>query len=155
VASRDHRGGCRPSMAAVEVTTWYVSGPMRNYPRWNYDAFDDAAAFLTRRGENVISPADIDRELGVDENAAELPDWFTLEDAMRRDLKAVTGCDALLLLQGWVKSVGATREVLTAVWCGLPVYRYFSDPANPFMTSMTHDQVLYAISPSVALKGND
>lgn len=142
-------------MGSSQVTTWYCSGPMRGLPRWGYDKFDECAAFLTRRGEDVISPADIDRELGVDENAAELPDWFTIEDAMRRDLSAVTDCDRIVLLEGWAKSVGATREVMTAVWCGLPVYRYFSDPVNPHLTQMTHEQVLYSIDPSIALKGND
>lgn len=127
---------------------------MRNRPRWNYPAFDECAAFLTRRGDNVVSPADIDRELGIDETAAELPDWFTIEDAMRRDLSAVTSCDNLVLLEGWATSVGATRELLTAVWCGMPVYGFMAHATPQRLVPLEHEAVLNSIDPSVALKGN-
>lgn len=136
------------------MTTWYVSGPMRGLPGWGYDRFDECAAFLTRRGDTAVSPADIDRELGVDETAAELPDWFTIEDAMRRDLSAVTECDGVVLLEGWANSVGATREVLTGVWCGLDIGRYISDVSNPRLRAMTYDQVFSSLDPSIALRGN-
>lgn len=138
---------------SVSAETWYVSGPMRGYRQWNYPAFDDASAYLTRRGHNVISPADIDRELGIDENSEELPDWFTIEDAMRRDLAAVTECDKMILLDGWQKSVGATREVLTAVWCGLPVYGFINQ-VSPYVIPLPHKNILDAIDDEVAFREN-
>lgn len=128
---------------------------MRGIDRYNFPAFDDCAAFLTRRGDDVISPADLDRALGLDETADELPDWFTLEDAMRRDLSAVIDCDRIVLLPGWSTSEGATREVLTAIWCGMPVYRYFPDPASPKVVAATNEEILYAIHSDIAIKGND
>jgi hypothetical protein len=155
VASRDHRGGCRPSVAAAEVTTFYISGKMRGVDLYNFPAFDEARDFLVDLGHDVVSPADLDRELGLDETADELPDWFTLDDAMRRDLQAVTSCDKVVLLEGWSRSTGAVREALTAIWCGLPLFGFLPHAEPPRLIPLEHCNILNSIDAALVLKGND
>ena len=40
----------------------YLAGPMRNYPRNNFPAFDAAAAKLRADGHEVFNPAEHDRK---------------------------------------------------------------------------------------------
>ena len=44
--------------------TVYIAGPMRGYPRFNFDAFDAAAEMLQDTCD-VISPAQLDRDIGL------------------------------------------------------------------------------------------
>lgn len=73
----------------------YLAGGMRGYPSFNFPSFDAAAAELRKRFITVISPAEIDRELGFDPTGlegteAELRDMgFDLHAAMQRDLLPV------------------------------------------------------------------
>ena len=46
--------------------TFYLCGPMRGYPRLNFAAFDVARDLGRALGYHVISPADLDREAGID-----------------------------------------------------------------------------------------
>ena len=48
----------------IVKTTVYIAGPMRGYPRFNFDAFDAAQSHLESLGYRVISPAALDREVG-------------------------------------------------------------------------------------------
>lgn len=43
----------------------YISGPMRGHPELNWPAFDRAAAEVALMGYEPVSPADIDRDMGV------------------------------------------------------------------------------------------
>lgn len=48
----------------------YLAGPMRGIARFNFPAFDEAAARGRALGHEIISPAEIDRNHGVDETNA-------------------------------------------------------------------------------------
>jgi len=105
----------------------YLAGPMRGIPLYNFPAFDAARDRLVDRGWDVISPADLDRAVGLD--PADLPpdhDWRSWGEAspnstIKRDIAGVLESDALFLLPGWENSVGAKAEVGVATWAGLPV----------------------------------
>jgi hypothetical protein len=98
----------------------YIAGPMTGYPEFNFPAFDAARDNL-ERDWNVISPADMDRELGFDPAWDDVTSEF-LRDAMRRDIDAVMHVDALYALAGWEQSKGASAEVALAEWRGIPVH---------------------------------
>lgn len=107
---------------------FYLSGPMRGYPKFNFPAFDAARDAGRARGFGVMSPADMDRELGHTENDV-LEEINTPENQRRfanRDcaailaLKAENG-DGIALLPGWEKSTGALAELALARWVGLRV----------------------------------
>lgn len=111
----------------------YIAGPMRGYPQFNFPAFDRAAALGRSLGWDVISPAEMDREHGIDENTAPSvdvnggePAWvrvFILRDVniLINTLKAEAG-DAIAVLPGWEKSVGAVGEVALGLWAKLLFY---------------------------------
>jgi hypothetical protein len=107
----------------------YIAGPMTGYPRYNFDAFDQARNDLERDWE-VISPADMDRELGFDPDKSEVTIEF-LRDAMDRDIAAVMRADALYALAGWEKSKGASAEVALAKWRGIPIHFEVVEASTP------------------------
>ena len=82
---------------------------MRGIPLWNFPAFDAARDMLIGLGHDPISPADIDREHGIDENTTVLPPGF-IHTALRRDFAAIVTCDAIAFLPGWETSSGANAE---------------------------------------------
>jgi len=101
----------------------YLAGPMRGYDRFNFPAFDAAAAQLRGNGYTVVSPAEHDRYLGFDGTLNTL-EGFDLKAAFRWDIDQVFECDALVLLPGWSRSVGAKIERDIAQMLELPCYRY-------------------------------
>lgn len=106
--------------------TVYIAGPMRGIPQYNFPAFDEAAKMLRGIYETVISPADLDREIGFvmpvePWNWNELPLGFDFKAAQERDLAAVMESDAIYLLDGWEKSKGAKAELALAEWRGIEV----------------------------------
>lgn len=105
------------------IRSVYVAGPMRGYPRLNFDAFDEARDQLKLAGYRVITPADLDRAIGFDPDQT-LQEPFDLAAAVRRDVEAITSVDAVVLLPGHEKSVGATAERHVAKWAGKPVLLY-------------------------------
>ena len=115
----------------------YLAGPMRGIPHFNFPAFDAAKSYLIGLGYDVLSPADLDRELdGFDpykaeyetaEGCADFPETMHFDAVVLRDLTAVTQCDAIALLPGWEKSKGAVAEIAVAHWMGKPVMRLLCD----------------------------
>lgn len=107
---------------------FYLSGPMRGYPKFNFPAFDAARDAGRARGFGVMSPADMDRELGHTEddsldaiNTPENQRRFAARDcAALLALKAENG-DGIALLPGWEKSTGAVAELMLARWLKLTV----------------------------------
>jgi hypothetical protein len=77
----------------------YISGPMTGIHEFNYPAFNEAARLLRERGYDVVNPADN----GVPRDAA----W---SDHMRADIIELMKCDAMAMLPGWERSVGAKIE---------------------------------------------
>jgi hypothetical protein len=104
--------------------TCYIAGPMRGYPRYNFDAFDAARDALIKEGWHVISPADLDRQAGFDPDnhpvTAEL-----LREMQIRDVDAIFfNADTVFALDGWATSKGATAEICVAKWRDIPVLSY-------------------------------
>lgn len=100
------------------MTRLYLAGPMRDYPSYNFPAFDAAAARLRAAGYSVVSPAEMDRDLGFDPDVDEADDAF-VDGALRRDVRAIAGCDAVALLDGWQASQGVAVELQVARALGL------------------------------------
>ena len=111
----------------MKIKTVYLAGPMRGIPRFNFPAFDEAAALLRARGFTVISPAEMDRIIdgaqGIDtENHADVHNPpLPFSHYMQRDLPEVCRCDAVAVLPGWEQSSGATLEVMVARRLGKPI----------------------------------
>ena len=96
----------------------YLAGPMRGYPEFNFPAFHQGAALLRAAGHEVFNPAEHTEENGLD--GSELAGLRVLLGA---DLAWITGhAEAVVVLPGWEKSLGATAETATARALGLPVW---------------------------------
>lgn len=104
---------------------FYLAGPMRGYPRMNFDSFDAARQFLEHTGQEVVSPADLDRELGFHPDVHD-ETFFKHSDVVARDLEALQQCDGIMLLPGWKQSLGARAEASVAIWLGLVVLEFES-----------------------------
>lgn len=111
------------------MSRYYLAGPMRGVRLFGFPAFDAARDKLKAEGHEVISPADMDREIGLHPEV--LPadyDWrdlsaigFSLHDAIDRDVAALKRCDAIYMLSGWEHSAGARAEKAIAEWLGLDI----------------------------------
>lgn len=106
----------------------YIAGPMRGFDLYNFPAFDAARDLLRSAGHEPVSPADMDREHGVDGTVG-VSEHF-VRGALRRDFLAILDCDAIAFLPGWEQSSGARAERHVAESVGLPCYRI--DPEATF-----------------------
>jgi hypothetical protein len=94
---------------------------MRNYPRLNFEAFDAARDRGLRLGFDIISPADMDRAMGIDpDRPPKLTPEF-VRKIVAQDVEAVMASDAVALLEGWELSTGARAEKYLAEWLGLEI----------------------------------
>lgn len=110
----------------------YVAGPMRGLPHFNFPAFHDATDKLRALGHEVFNPAERDNDRhgkdisagnveGCEEKAA-AEHGFNLREALAEDLDFICRhADAVLLLEGWERSKGATAERAAALALGLIV----------------------------------
>jgi hypothetical protein len=122
---------------------FYVAGPMRGYPLFNFPAFDAATALLREQGHEVFNPAERDREKhgdGVNDSAtgdlADITDTgFSLRDALGADTEWICReADAIFMLDGWEKSKGATAEKALAEALGHAVV-YQTPPSTEVRTT--------------------
>ena len=81
---------------------------------------------LPERNHKIVNPADLDRDLGFDPTTLPAdhdwlspPDGFSLRKIVRRDIKHLTRCEAIYLLKGWERSIGAQAEKAVADWLQL------------------------------------
>ena len=102
--------------------TYYLGGPMRGYPRFNFDAFDLVTNTLRSEGYGVISPAEHDRLCWFDPDDPNALDNFGLDAAMAWDLRSIERADGVVLLPGSVASEGAAAEERHARHLRKPVY---------------------------------
>jgi len=105
------------------MTTVYICGAMRGMPKLNHPAFFEAEESLKKKGYNVINPARMDQELGLDPHNSQMDGTF-IADCARRDIDAVFECDELVLLPNWEKSKGAQAEIAVAQWIGKKIRIY-------------------------------
>lgn len=97
----------------------YIAGPMRGKPENNFLAFDEAREKWKRAGHIVFCPAAIFRAMPY---RMECHDRSTLNHVALQDLTCITQCDAIALLEGWEKSVGATMEVALSRFLRMPAF---------------------------------
>src|SRR5437868_6238269 len=94
------------------MTTFYLSGPMRGKPRYNYAEFDAVECALgldySQDGDEILNPA---RNFAGD-TTRDIADYMTV------DLGQVLDADIIVLLPGWHDSEGARREVSLGIWTG-------------------------------------
>jgi len=109
---------------------------MRSYPEFNFPAFHEAALHIRLVvGWDVISPAEMDVELGFDPNTSEfgLSEWYS---AMRRDITVLLEprVDRIVFLPGWEQSRGANVERTVGEALGLEMWYFI--PGNPNAVTM-------------------
>ena len=103
----------------------YIAGPMSGHPNLNWDAFDEKEKQLTAAGFDVVNPAQMDREIGLDPtNIGE----YDYEEAARRDIEVLSTCDAIYLMSGFQYSKGACWERALAKQWNLK--RYYEVPRH-------------------------
>lgn len=98
-------------MPADPQFKWYLAGPMSGIPECNYPAFDKTCKILRELGYNISSPH---------ENFPVKDDSRWLE-CLRHDLRTVTECQGIILMEGWTKSRGARLELHIALSLEMPV----------------------------------
>lgn len=94
----------------------YISGPMEGKPDLNVDAFNSMQIFLESFGYQVVNPVHVD----VDPDFL-ITDIPTRLDYYRKDIRALTYCDGIMMLKGWNVSHGAQLERTIAQEMGLIV----------------------------------
>jgi nucleoside 2-deoxyribosyltransferase len=103
----------------------YLAGPMRGYELFNFPAFDAYRDKLEAADIDVISPADLDREVGFNpaKSLEEQEDKASKELCLMRDADAITNVDAVVLMPGWKASTGCNMEVAIALFLDKPCYQ--------------------------------
>ncbi len=100
----------------------YIAGPMRGYPELNFPEFFRVEAIWKNLGWDVVNPAQMDKDHGYDPTVKVSGAAPSFAECMARDLPAVASCDAIALMTGWQKSVGANTELRHAIDLGKAVY---------------------------------
>ena len=98
--------------------TVFVSGPMTGYDGYNFPAFDAAAERLRKQGYEVVNPAEMSREVGVEKVVT---DQAVFNRLIAEELREVRACDAIYLLRGWELSAGTRDELEVALSHGLEI----------------------------------
>ena len=126
----------QPLWGLGTVPTAYIAGPMRGYPDFNFPAFHEAAQHIRKViGWDVISPAEMDLELGFNPNTQR----FGLNDfylAMRRDIATILEprVDRIVFLPNWEASRGANVERTIGEAIGLEMWYFI--PGDPHDVTM-------------------
>jgi hypothetical protein len=106
------------------LLTCYIAGPMRGYPRFNFDAFMAAGADLKAKGWCVHNPAEKDIANGFNPDKHDESFFKDFTALIRTDIEDVLKSDAIVLLPGWQKSSGACAELAVAKWAKKSVLTY-------------------------------
>lgn len=101
----------------------YIAGPMRGIEDFNFPMFFVTEQALAFCGYEVFNPARADVETGFNNKSVDgvLSAEFDVKAVVRRDIEGLLECDAIYLLPGWSKSLGAKAEHAVAVWLGLNI----------------------------------
>lgn len=107
----------------------YLAGPMSGIEQFNFPAFYDAAEILRAAGHDIVSPAEMDAEDGIDAEALASADGdakklsLTWAQLLSRDVNIIGDetddkIDGIVFLPGWIRSRGARLEAFTALLSG-------------------------------------
>ncbi len=105
------------------MTRVYISGAMSGRKDHNFPAFYRAARLWRSLGFEVVNPAEMDES--EDHEALAKAPW---DYYLRRDLRALTRCDAIAMLPGWRRSHGARLEHHVARQLHMDVYEADQPP---------------------------
>ena len=97
----------------------YIAGPMAGIENLNAEAFARAAEKLSADRWTVYDPVEIGELYGTAEEIQGDPGL--LAKVVKAELGFVARADAIYLLDGWERSVGAKRELQVALGCGLEI----------------------------------
>jgi Domain of unknown function (DUF6378)/Domain of unknown function (DUF4406) len=109
-------------------TVYYISGPMRGLPGYNYPTFIEVEKALLESLDlesRILNPA---RSFDGDTTRS-------VSEYMQRDMEMVLKANVLVLLPGWENSEGARREVQLGIWTGklfmlAEKVQHFENPAD-------------------------
>jgi len=95
---------------------------MSNIPQFNFPLFISAAADIRGRGIDLVSPAELDAENGIDKQATSSTDGdasklsSTWAELLARDVKIVADqVQGIIFLPNWHKSRGARLEAFVGL----------------------------------------
>jgi len=91
---------------------------MTGYPELNFPAFRAAAITVKTAGFDPVSPLDLALNEEAEDNGGTDRHLY-----LREDFRLVLDCDGIVLLDGWLESIGANAELAVARMLGLHVYR--------------------------------
>ena len=108
-----------------DIRCVYLAGPMSGIDNNNSDAFRKAAEDLRDRGLEVVSPVEMDDEIGSDHDSGSLSE-ADYQDFLRRDIIRILqeNVDALVVLPQWEQSRGVALEVHLARELGRLVFAW-------------------------------
>jgi hypothetical protein len=116
----------------------YVSGPINGRVEGNLAAFCVAQGEITELGHTAVIPHNCPPHEHVGECpqgyatpfAADYPEHTSTACFIRGDFEELLTCDAIYMLPGWERSVGARGEFDVAALAGLEIY-YQDAPGVP------------------------
>lgn len=107
----------------------YIAGPIAGYHNGNQEGFAKAVEYQRSLGNYPVNPHDVlphehpGSNCPVGPKAGQTADGSDPEHTapcfMRTDMKALLGCDAIYMLNGWEQSSGARTEFEVARAAGL------------------------------------
>ena len=98
------------------MKTIYLSGKITGLEKSVYEKnFQQAELFYRACGYEVVNPCNLSAMV-LERNPK-----ATYEDFMKEDLKALSGCTHIAMLEGWETSPGARREKAEAKRLGLEI----------------------------------
>jgi hypothetical protein len=120
------------------MSYYYLAGPMRGIPEFNFPAFKEAAYVLRKHKIHVVSPAEKDEQEGFDWSGttgsqADLDaQSFNIAVTLAQDIELVAAplCQGVICLEGWENSSGARAETAFAWAIGKKVYRFWQPDRN-------------------------
>lgn len=100
---------------------WYLAGPMRGYPNFNKETFDEVADFVYS-GPHAYKTFNPHSVFNGDQTR-ELADYLSIE------LPILMQCKGVIFLPNWWRSEGARIEYMVAQATGKKMYEFNKDCA--------------------------